>query len=162
MWAPFCTGDIGGDGRFPWTGCQSREVNWAVNSYFTYSPAMSTEFNQTYAGRNFTKHDPISLTAVNPFDIWLLCCVNGSCTDLTPFAMIGGGIHGLGQFNWSFSRFGGFFDNSPLPTPRNFHYVIGYVLLGGGQSRGKPFAGFANVTFKPTPVCNLASFCLAG
>lgn len=97
MWAPFCTGDIGGDGRFPWTGCQSREVNWAVNSYFTYSPAMSTEFNQTYAGRNFTKHDPISLNAVNPFDIWLLCGVNGSCTDLTPFAMIGVGIHVWGS-----------------------------------------------------------------
>ena len=38
----------------------------------------------------------------NPFDQWLLCGVNESCTDLSPMAMFGGGYSEKGQmgFEW--------------------------------------------------------------
>ena len=45
--------------------------------------------------------DPNQANA-NPFDQWLLCGVNGSCTDLSPLAMLKGGRGELGQleFDW--------------------------------------------------------------
>ena len=45
--------------------------------------------------------DPLRTNA-NPFDQWLLCGVNGSCTDLAPMAMIGGGSSEKGEltFDW--------------------------------------------------------------
>ena len=142
-WAPFCIGEIGGDGRFPWTGCQSREVVWAKKDLFSFSPNISTVFNATYPGRNFTNQDPRTFSVANPFDVWLLCGINGSCTDLSPFAMVGGGVQGVGRFNWSSSTpFGDFFSPPVEPTGSWSNLRI----------PGK-FESFINTTFAPTPVC---------
>ena len=44
---------------------------------------------------------PLKLFSANPFDIWLLCGVNGSCTDISPLAMLQGGSIGNASFEWN-------------------------------------------------------------
>ena len=78
------------DVMLPWIGCQAKKYTWAVEKYFSFSPYISREFNDTFAGYDFSAVDPLQPNN-NPFDLWLLCGVNGSCTDLSPMAMIGGG-----------------------------------------------------------------------
>lgn len=68
----------------------------------------------------------------NPFDVWLLCGVNGSCTDITPLSMIGGGRFGIASFIWNQSVK---FENS----------------VSMNQS-------FSNISFRPTPVCLFPPF----
>ena len=101
-WALHCSSKR--EGFLPWTGCQSKTVVWTDKGYFTFSPGISTSYNRTFAGRNFTDQDPVQVTTSNPVDLWLLCGINGSCTDLTPFVMIGGGVHGVATFSWSSSE----------------------------------------------------------
>ena len=55
-------------------------ATWAVEGLFSFSPNIGR-------GPNFTVVDPNQANA-NPFDQWLLCGVNGSCTDLSPLAML--------------------------------------------------------------------------
>ena len=43
--------------------------------------------------------DPLR-SNTNPFDQWLLCGVNGSCTNLAPMAMIGGGSSEKGEMTF--------------------------------------------------------------
>ena len=71
--APFCTGIPAEDTLFPWTGCQARRSGWAKRGIFSFSPL------EGYG--NFTTMDPWRYD-INPFDLWLLCGHNGSCTDL--------------------------------------------------------------------------------
>lgn len=53
-------------------------------------------------GNNFTTINP-RRSNINPFDQWLLCGINGSCTDLTPMVMLKGGKGEKGQlsFTWT-------------------------------------------------------------
>ncbi|XP_029409942.1 uncharacterized protein LOC115066968 [Nannospalax galili] len=92
--APFCTGRQDKGLALPWTGCQSRDAMWALEGLFSFSPTIGR-------GSNFTVMDPDQANT-NPFDQWLLCGVNGSCTDLSPLAMLKGGMGELGQleYNW--------------------------------------------------------------
>lgn len=60
-------------------------------------------------GGNFTENDPWSSDA-DPFDLWLLCGSNGSCTDLTPMAMILGGGTERGELSY------------PVSNPNNITY----------------------------------------
>lgn len=147
-WAPYCYGPNWGQ-YWPWTGCQSHKVTWAhSDSVFTFSPAISTSFNDTYAGSNYTDQDPNQVYSSNPFDNWLLCGVNGSCMNLEPMAMIAGGAHGISEYTWSSSKTWGSFGNSPTSAPLT---TSGYSVNAGCSGEGvKPGR---NVTYKPTPVC---------
>lgn len=89
--APFCKGVRANSLALPWTGYQSRSTKY-VSETFSFSPNLEANFlNQTLA----TVND-------NPFDLWLLCGANGSCTDLTPMVMIGGGRGEQGQVKYDF------------------------------------------------------------
>lgn len=93
QWAPHCSGER--DRTLPpWTSCQDKRIIWAVKGYFTFLPHIGTSFNKTFSGYNWTYQNPTQKLHSNPFDNWMLCGVNGSCTDLSPFAMIGGGAMG--------------------------------------------------------------------
>ena len=106
-WAPFCRGVR--DSFPPWTRCQSRKAAWAVKNYFTFSPYVSTTYNQTFAGYNWTYQSPAQRGANNPFNVWLLCGVNGSCTDLSPLSILMGGAWGNASCYWNGSDL---FENS--------------------------------------------------
>lgn len=101
-WAPFCEG-IRDDILPPWTGCQAQKTLWAIKGYFPFSPYMSTYYNETQAGFNWTYQNPNQVGGVNPFDHWLLCGVNGSCTELSPLAVIVGRGIGNAPFSWNTS-----------------------------------------------------------
>ena len=62
-----------------------------------------------------------------PFYVWLLCGVNGSCTDLSPLSMVAGGAWGNATFHLNGSNV---FETSVFQ-----------------------FAGGRNVSFQATPVC---------
>lgn len=95
-----------------------------VNDTFSFSPPMcSDHVNIT----NFTSQDPHLSNPPNPFNLWLLCGTNGSCSDLSPFSMIQGGSVSQGPSVFNLNRF---FEDSLQQT-----------------------ASVANRTFKPTPVC---------
>ena len=86
----------------PWTWFQTRKPSWVVEGFFfSFSPYVSVEINEILAGHDFNFMDPDRADA-NPFDQWLLCGVNESCTDLSPMAMIEGGYSEKGQmgFEW--------------------------------------------------------------
>ena len=90
-WAPlpFCRSVP--DSLPPWTGCQSRNVPWAVKNYFSFSPNIGTVHNSSFSGYNWTYQNPAQVGASDPFNVWLLCGVNGSCTDLSPLSQVAGG-----------------------------------------------------------------------
>ena len=73
-WALFCRGIR--DSLPPWTGCQSRKAAWAIKKYFTFSPYISTNHNQTFSGFNWTYQNPAQRVASNSFNVWLLCGIN--------------------------------------------------------------------------------------
>ena len=89
--APFCTGIPAEDTLFPWTGCQARRSGWAKRGIFSFSPL------EGYG--NFTTMDPWRYD-INPFDLWLLCGHNGSCTDLMPMGMLLGRGKEKGQLSY--------------------------------------------------------------
>ena len=62
-----------------------------------------------------------------PLYVWLLCGVNGSCTDLSPLSMVAGGAWGNASFYWNGSSV---FESSVFQ-----------------------FAGGRNVSFQAMPVC---------
>ncbi|XP_076771818.1 uncharacterized protein LOC143434962 isoform X1 [Arvicanthis niloticus] len=92
-------------------------------------------------GFNFTYMNPRKAD-VNPFDQWLLCGVNGSCTDLSPLVMLGKGATAKGQlsFDWT-GTLGG---------------SLGKRKSGGSfswQSANTKYTEFKSITFGPTLVC---------
>ena len=125
----------------PWTGCQARKPAWVVEGYFSFSPYISVEINEIFAGHDFTFMNPDRADA-NPFDQWLLCGVNGSCTDLSPMAMIGGGYSEKGQmgFEWK-----------------------GTLSAGSGSfdwsSSNTKYKSFKRVNYTVAPVCVWTPFC---
>lgn len=149
-WAPFCFGNTEEDLLFPWTGCQDRVVQWAKRGYFTFSPGMGTTFNATFAGYNYTWQDPSLDLPINPYNVWLLCGINGSCTDLSPMAMIGGGAHGIARF---------LVDTSPRAkgkrdvfSPPTYRYKKPFQEYVHRTMPGR------NISFSPTPICVWAPF----
>lgn len=124
-WAPFCKGTH--ESLPPWTGCQARKAARAVTKYFTFSPYISTVHNGSFSGYNWTYQNPAQAVASNPFNVWLLCGVNGSCTDISPLSMLVGGGWGNVSFHWNGS--------------------IGF------ETSVSQFAYGLNVSFKATPVC---------
>ncbi|EDL31941.1 mCG144846, partial [Mus musculus] len=64
---------------------------WEVKNYFSFSPYIGTVHNSSFSGYNWTYQNPAQVGASNPFNVWLLCGVNGSCTDLSLLSMVAGG-----------------------------------------------------------------------
>lgn len=147
-WAPFCWGMNWGE-IWPWTGCQSRTVNWGDKSQnFTFSPGISKEFNASYAGKNFSDQNPFQDYVSNSFDNWLFCGVNGSCMNLEPMVMIAGGLHNVSQFTWSHSRPWGFEGHdSPKLSPSSATEGISGTNTG---CSGEGYTSLVNVTYRPT------------
>jgi hypothetical protein len=85
----------------PWTSCQSRKVAWAVKNYFSFPPYIGTVHNSSFSGYNWTYQNPAQVGASNPFNVWLLCGINGSCTDLSRLSMVVGGDWGSASFYWN-------------------------------------------------------------
>ena len=55
-------------------------VAWASKGeYFTFSPGISTSFNNTHAGFNFSDQNSFLEYPSTLFGNWLLCGTNGSC-----------------------------------------------------------------------------------
>ena len=80
-----------------------------------------------FSGYNWTYQNPAQVGASNPFNVWLLCGVNGSCTDLSPLSMLVGGAWGNASFYWNGSSV----------------FETSVSQLAGGH----------NASFKATPVC---------
>ena len=80
-----------------------------VRKYFTFSPYISTTHNKSFSGYN----------------VWLLCGVNGSCTNFSAFSMLKDGGWGNASFSWNTS----------------FESTVSQYATG------------TNVSFKATPVC---------
>ncbi|XP_063136744.1 uncharacterized protein LOC120099615 [Rattus norvegicus] len=93
--APFCRGTLDEKLTLPWTGCQSRDSAWAVQNFFSFSPDLGGRVNFNTIGPRWSNN--------NPFDQWMLCGVNGSCTDLTPMAMLLGGKGEKGRLSFSWT-----------------------------------------------------------
>jgi hypothetical protein len=74
---------------------------WAVKNYFSFSPYIGTVHNSSFSGYNWTYQNPAQVGASNPFNVWLLCGVNGNCTDLSPLSMVAGGAWGNANFYWN-------------------------------------------------------------
>lgn len=93
-YSPHCLGNYEGE-LWPWTDCQSHKSTWAdVAQRYTISPRM---LDPILPGPNVTwdmggwQQD----RNVNPFHKWMLCGINGSCSDLSPLtALLGGSISG--------------------------------------------------------------------
>jgi hypothetical protein len=83
--------------------------------------------SQAFAGNNWTYQSPAQRVANDPFNVWLLCGVNGSCTDLSPLSILMGGAWGNASFYWN-----------------------GSDLFGNSVS---VLASRKNMSFVPTPVC---------
>ena len=88
---------------------------------------IGTVHNSSFSGYNWTYENPAQVGASNPFNVWLLGGVNGSCTDLSPLSMVAGGAWGNSSFYWNGSNV---FKTSVFQ-----------------------FAGGRNVSFQAMPVC---------
>lgn len=71
--------------------------------------------------------NPAQAVASNPFNVWLLCGVNGIYTDISPLSMLVGGGWGNVSFHWNGSI--------------GFETSVSQLAYG------------LNVSFKATPVC---------
>lgn len=137
-WAPYCKGAMQDDSPVPWTGCQDRLATWAVDGHFSFSPYISVKFNSSHPGHNITHMDP-ERSNVNPFDLWLLCGINGSCTDLSPMVMLGGGRVGRGSLSFDWKG-----------TVGNAGHSSGSFSW---STTKVSYRERSNLTFSPTPVC---------
>lgn len=153
-WAPYCSGVNWGE-IWPWTGCQSHTVTWVDKAQrFSFSPWISTGFNKSFPGSNFSDQNPFQSYVSNPFDNWLLYGINGSCMNLEPMIVIGGGVHGVSQFTWSTSCPWG----PGSPKSPQFQTVMtpeGVTAIYSAQMgcSGEGSRAVHNITYNSTPVC---------
>lgn len=81
----------------PWTDCQSRWARWADDrEKFTFSPNLQHE-----SEGEMTMREGLFLQSAtqHPFHKWILCSINGSCTDLNVLAFLQGGSSGKASYN---------------------------------------------------------------
>ncbi|XP_073087438.1 endogenous retrovirus group K member 7 Env polyprotein-like [Manis javanica] len=100
-YASHCVGDYEGE-LWPWTDCQSTVVTWATERQeFTISPDMEGRpANEAWWPVKVLEGEFRQQLSMNPFHKWMLCGVNGSCTNLSPFSALQGG--GIGVKNITF------------------------------------------------------------
>ena len=83
--APFCKEGSMEDLMLSWTGCQAEKYTWTVEEFFFPFPHILVESIMILLlDIILVIWTPIR-TNTNPFDQWLLCGVNGSCTVLSPW-----------------------------------------------------------------------------
>ena len=92
-----------------------------MKNYFSFSPYIGTVHNSSFSGYNWTYQNPAQVGASNPFNVWLLCGVNGSCTDLSPLSILMGGAWGNASFYWNWSDS---FENSVTVLASRKKYVF--------------------------------------
>lgn len=81
----------------PMTECQSIIVRWAESHHrFSFSPDMQGPYADQFAMKRglFSQDEHM-----NPFSKWMLCGVNGSCSDLTPLVALQGAEYGVHVIN---------------------------------------------------------------
>jgi hypothetical protein len=80
----------------PWSDCQSSITRWADQSKtFSFSPNMMVDLEKEFAMKKGLFIQDIRM---HPFHKWMLCGVNGSCTELNPLIFIQGGAVGKASF----------------------------------------------------------------
>lgn len=134
-YAPHCLGDYEGE-PWPWTDCQSATVTWAdTHQRFTISPDMTEGRSWgTALIKDSNYSQPMNR---NPFHKWMLCGINGSCTDLSPLSALLGGGKGV-SYNMTYQCY---IDvKSSRPTTRFCSPVY--------STQGAP-----KLPFPPAPVC---------
>ncbi|MQL00539.1 hypothetical protein EI005_25300 [Escherichia coli] len=81
----------------PWSDCQSSVTRWADQSKtFSFSPNMIDDPEKKYVMK---KGLFIQDFRMHPFHKWVLCGINGSCTDLNPLVFLQGGAAGKTIFS---------------------------------------------------------------
>ena len=94
--APHCGGEDEGE-LPPWTDCQSSVARWIdEHKYFTFSPNMLFGTEEEFVMRTglFLQDRRMS-----PYHKWLLCGINGSCTDLNSLVFLKEGAIGKAIYN---------------------------------------------------------------
>ncbi|XP_057351151.1 uncharacterized protein LOC130681716 [Manis pentadactyla] len=134
-YAPHCVGDYEGE-PWPWTDCQSATVTWAdTHQRFTISPDMTKGRSWgTAMIKDSNYSQPMNR---NPFHKWMLCGINGSCTDLSPLSALLGGGKGV-SYNMTYQCYTDV--KSSSPTTRFCSPVY--------STQGAP-----RLPFPPAPVC---------
>ena len=80
----------------PWSDCQSSITRWADQvRTFSFSPNMMVDQEEEFAMKQGLF---IQDFRMHPFHKWVLCGVNGSCSDLNSLAFIRGGAAGKASF----------------------------------------------------------------
>lgn len=140
-YAPHCVGDYEGE-QWPWTDCQSHATTWADEGHkFSLSPDMEEISGSVYrrvAERGEFQQD----VGRNPFDKWLLCGVNGSCSDLSPFIVLQGGGIGMSDSSCTYET------TSPALNGKTV-YQVNKTTYNISCQRVAPAPG----QYPPTPVC---------
>lgn len=104
--APLCWGHYEGE-TWPWTGCQAKQVNWTdEDKLFTFSLDMVEEDRDL---RGIFQQNSI----INPFSLWMLCGINGSCLDASPLAMLQGRAFGTVNFSCKVNEIRQYCCNNP-------------------------------------------------
>lgn len=140
-YAPHCMGDYEGE-QWPWTDCQSHATTWADEGHkFSLSPDMEEISGSVYRrvaeGGEFQQD-----VGRNPFDKWLLCGVNGSCSDLSPFIVLQGGGIGMSDSSCTYEA------TSPALNGKTV-YQVNKTTYNISCQRVAPAPG----QYPPTPVC---------
>lgn len=135
----------------PWSDCQSSITRWADQSKtFSFSPNMIDDPEQKYVMK---KGLFIQDFRMHPFHKWVLCGVNGSCTELNPLIFIQGGAVGKASFTGisRFAQYWGIHDASQ----DSYGYTNTSVEITGFN---KTLVN--QINYPSTPVCVYSLSCL--
>ena len=131
----------------PWSDCQSSITRWADQSKtFSFSPNMIDDPEQKYVMK---KGLFIQDFRMHPFHKWVLCGINGSCTDLNPLVFLQGGAAGKTIFN-GISKFAQF--HQVLLPDRTIYQNSTTEITGFNKTLIK------QTNYLPTPVCVYTPF----
>nr|XP_044992401.1 anaphase-promoting complex subunit 13 isoform X1 [Jaculus jaculus]XP_044992402.1 anaphase-promoting complex subunit 13 isoform X1 [Jaculus jaculus] len=142
---PRCGGVDEGD-LWPWSDCQSSAVGWADKQHlFTFSPEMRGRHPYVGAWKDglFLQDE-----RYNPFTKWLLCGVNGSCTDFSPFVLLQGGIIACNNVSVSIEKVE--FEKEP---PTDGYGALWETRNSSGGVKDIGHGCGRNTSFAPVPVC---------
>ncbi|XP_059107641.1 uncharacterized protein LOC131900446 [Peromyscus eremicus] len=138
---------------WPWSDCQSTVVAWAdASKSFTFSPDMrGPKRGRLMYNQGLFIQNPL----MKPYDKWILCGVNGSCTELNAFSLLQGGTTGFSSF------LGTFVHNSTMRLLISKEEGNATIF----EPQGPPTGGyktivehFHNHTYPPAPVCVYSPF----
>lgn len=145
--APHCSSEDEGLTP-PWSDCQSSITRWAdQDRTFSFSPNMMVDPGEEFAMKQGLFLQDLRM---HPFHKWVLCGVNGSCTDLNPLVFIQGGAVGKASFT-GISRFFQYWGSDSVSSGTDgttTTYANSTVEITGFN---KTLVNQTN--YPPTPVC---------